>query len=73
MNITTLKQTLRQSAGGAMFITRTQLKECLGCGNPRADEILKGLDYIKFGGDKATKRYAVDEVAHALIRWEVKP
>lgn len=71
MNRTTIKNALIQSADGAMFITRTQLKECLGCGNPKAAEILAGLDHIKFGGDKATKRYDVSEVADRILAGKI--
>lgn len=67
MNYTTTVKALRRSAAGAEFITASQLKECLHCGNSTAEKILKGLDHIKFGGDKATKRYDIEEVAHRLI------
>lgn len=71
MNRTTIKNSLRESAGGAMFITRTQLKECFGIGNEKADEVLKGLDHIKFGGDKATKRYDITEVSDRIMAHKI--
>lgn len=54
-----------------MFITRTQLKECFGIGNDKADEVLKGLDHIKFGGDKATKRYDISEVSDRIMAHKI--
>lgn len=67
MNYTTTVKALRRSAAGAEFITASQLKECLNCGNSTAEKILRGLDHIKFGGDRATKRYDIEDVARRLI------
>lgn len=69
MNRTTLVNALKTSSGGAEFITRSQLKQCLACGNSKADQILAGLDHVKFGGDKATKRYDITEVAAKLMKY----
>lgn len=71
MNRTTIQKALRQSANGAMFITRAQLKECLACGNGTADGLLSGLDHVKFGGDKATKRYDISEVADRMLAYKI--
>lgn len=71
MNRITIQNALRHSADGAMFITRTQIKECLACGNGTVDTLLKGLDFVRFGGDKATKRYDISEVADRMMVYKI--
>lgn len=63
MNKTSIRNALKRSAGGAEFITQGDIKRSLRCGNDRAAEIVKGLEYFKFG---RTKKYDVDEVAGAI-------
>ena len=60
MTKTTIKKSLQKAAGGAEFVTKSDIKKCLGCGNDRAAELVKGLDFIRFN---RTKRYDADEVA----------
>ncbi len=67
MNYTSTLKALKRSASGAEFITASQLKKCLHCGNSTTEKVLRGLDHIKFGGDRATKRYDIEDVARRLI------
>lgn len=60
-----LKTTLRQSVNGKAFMTKNDLKKCLGCGSERASEILRGLHFIRFDRKKI---YAVDDIAAELIK-----
>ena len=65
MNRTTIKKALRRSADGAEFVTKGDIKKCLGCGNDRAAEIVSGLHFIKIGN---WKRYDADEVAERIYQ-----
>lgn len=60
MTKTSIKKSLQSAAGGAEFVTKSDIKRCLGCGNDRAAELVKGLGFIRFS---RTKRYDSDEVA----------
>lgn len=66
MNKTTIKNALKRTAGGAEFITQGDIKRSLHCGNDRAAEIVKGLEYFKIG---RTKKYDVEEVASAIYAY----
>lgn len=64
MTKTSIKKALTKAAGGAEFITQGDIKRCLGCGDDRAAEITKGLDFIRFN---RTKQYDADEVAARIF------
>lgn len=69
MNRTTIRKALSRAAGGAEFVTQGDIKRCIGCGNDRAAEITKGLDFIRFN---RTKQYSVDEVAARIYENTVR-
>lgn len=60
MNKTTIKRALQHSATGEGFINRSEVKRCMGWGNERVADTLKGLDFIRLS---RTKLYDIDEVA----------
>ena len=60
MTKTSIKNALQRAAGGAEFVTKSDIKKCLGCGNERAAEIIRGLDFIRFSRKKL---YDVDDIA----------
>ena len=60
MNKTSIKKALMRSAAGAEFVNRGHIKRCMGWGNDRTGQTVKGLDYIVLG---RTRQYDVDEVA----------
>ena len=60
MTKTSIRKALQRAAGGAEFVSQGDIKKCLGCGNDRAAEITKGLEFVRFG---AKKIYDADEVA----------
>lgn len=60
MTKTSIRRSLQKAAGGAEYVTKSDIKRCLGCGNDRAAELVKGLDFIRFS---RKKRYDADEVA----------
>jgi len=64
MTKTSIKKALQRAAGGAEFITKSDIKKCLGCGNDRAAEITRGLEVIRFSRKKL---YDADEVAERLF------
>lgn len=64
MNRTTIKKSLIRAAGGAEFVSQGDIKRCIGCGNDRAAEITKGLDFIKFNRKKL---YDADEVTDRIF------
>ncbi len=63
MTKTSIRKALQRAAGGAEFITQGDIKRCLGCGNDRAAEITKGLEFVRFS---RTKMYDADEVADRI-------
>lgn len=63
MNRTTIKKALKRKAGGAEFIDRQGVKDCMGWGNGRTDNTLRGLNYIRL---KTRKQYDIDEVADRI-------
>ncbi|MCR5033841.1 MAG: hypothetical protein K6B42_00280 [Clostridia bacterium] len=65
MTKTEIRNTLRQSVDGKAFLTKSDLKRCLGCGSDRASEILRGLQFIRFSRKKL---YSVDDVAAVLVK-----
>lgn len=60
MTKTSIRKALQRAAGGAEFVTTGDIKRCMGCGNDRVAEIIKGLPCIKFN---RTRQYDADEVA----------
>ena len=64
MNRTTIKRALKSAAGGAQFIDRQTVKVCMGWGNGRTDETLRGLDFIRLS---QRKQYDIDEVAARIF------
>ena len=60
MTKTSIKKALQRAAGGAEFVTKSDIKRCLGCGNDRAAEIIRGLEFIRFSRKKL---YDMDDVA----------
>ena len=60
MNRTTIKRALKRASGGAEFINQNTVKTCMGWGNDRTMDVLKGLDFIR---QKNTKQYDIDEVS----------
>ena len=60
MNRTTIKKALKRASGGAEFINQNTVKTCMGWGNDRTMETLRGLDFIR---QNKTKQYDIDEVA----------
>ena len=64
MNKTAIKKALRSSAAGAEFITQNEVKKCMGWGNTRTMDTLKGLDCIRRA---RTKHYLIDEVAAKIF------
>ena len=69
MTKTSVKKLLQRAANGAEFITKGDIKRAIGCGNDRAVEITKGLDYICF---QRTRQYDVDEVAERIMESVVR-
>lgn len=69
MTKTSIKKLLQRAAGGAEFVTKGDIKKALGCGNDRAAEVTKDLNFIRFG---RTQRYDVDEVAQRLFESMVR-
>lgn len=55
MTKTSIKKALQRAAGGAEFATKSDIKKCLGCGNDRAAEIIRGLDFIRFSRKKTVR------------------
>lgn len=64
MNKSQIKRTLKKASKGAEFISQNAIKGCMGWGNDRTYETLKGLDWIRRG---RTKQYMVDEVADRIF------
>jgi len=64
MTKTSIKNALRRAAGGAEFATKSDIKKCLGCGNDRAAEIIRGLTFIRFSRKKL---YDIDDVASRIF------
>ena len=60
MTRTSIKKILLTATNGAGLINRQRIKRALGWGNPRVDELTRGLDFVRL---KRTKLYDVDEVA----------
>jgi hypothetical protein len=69
MNRTTIRKALSRAAGGAEFVTQGDIKRCIGCGNDRAAEITRGLDFIRFN---RTKQYDIGEVADRIYENTVR-
>lgn len=64
MNKTMIKKCLKRSARGSEFITQNEVKKCMGWGNNRTMETLRGLDCIR---RNRTKQYSIDEVADRIF------
>lgn len=60
MTKTSIRKALQRTAGGAEFVNRQHIKSCMGWGNERTNEVVKGLDFIRRG---RTRQYAAEEVA----------
>ena len=59
-----IKKILKKASKGAEFITQNAVKNCMGWGNDRTYEALRGLDWIRRG---RTKQYAVDDVTDRIF------
>ena len=66
MTKTEIKNMLRQSVDGKLFMTKNDLKKALGCGSDRAAEILNGVGYIRFS---RKKYYSIIDIADELIKY----
>ena len=65
MTKTSIRKALQRSAGGAEFVNIQQIKRCMGWGNDRTYETVKGLGFIRLG---RTRQYDVDEVAAKIYQ-----
>lgn len=65
MSKTEIRDMLRKSVDGKLFMTTNDLKRALGCGSGRASEILRGLHFIRFSRKKL---YSVDDIAAVLTK-----
>ena len=63
MSITEIKESLKRAAGGAEFITATQVGKCLGIKNKESirNKYLSGLEKVD------GKYYLISDVAHRII------
>jgi hypothetical protein len=55
-----IRDKLKKSASGAEFITKGDIKRCMGWGSDRVTSTVKGLDFVRQG---RTQQYDVDEVS----------
>lgn len=62
MEKATIQRELEQVSGG-VFITQSQIKKALGCGNDTLGDVVSGLDYITFG---KKKRYLIKDITDRL-------
>lgn len=60
MTKTSIRKALQRAAGGAEFVNREQIKDCMGWGNDRVNETVKGLGFIR---QSRIRQYDIDEVA----------
>ena len=64
MTRTSIRKSLQRSSAGAEFVNREQISRCMGWGNDRVNEVVKGLDYIR---KNRTRQYDEDEVAARIF------
>ena len=65
MTKNSIREKLRKTAHNAEYVTRGEIKTCMGWGNDRVNDLVGPLNFIRRG---RTRQYDVDEVAVRI--WE---